>query len=189
MGGRESRPTVLLVDADPTLRALYDEWCSEVGTVSAVADAEAALATVGEEFDAVLTERRLPDATGRELVARLADENRFTGFVTSATPTVDLADVPVDVYLRKPVSRDQFRATIDRFAALSSADPAVRTCAALAEKYRVLRAVTSAEERRSNEAFARFVARYESLRRRHASEMADLPSPTADPTSISNSSA
>ncbi|WP_128477730.1 HalX domain-containing protein [Halorussus pelagicus] len=187
MDENETKPTVLFVEGEPTLRTLYEEWYSAAVGVPTAADADAALAADERDYDAVLTERRLPDATGREIIAGVG-EDRFTGFVTSATPDFDLVAAPVDVYLRKPISREQFRATVERFDALASRSPEVRTFAALAEKRRALRAATSRRARRSSEAFDRLESRFETLRDRHAEAVEDVPSPTVGRKAESNSS-
>lgn len=173
----ERNPSILVVEADQSLRELYADWCRPVGSVSTAASGLDALNKLRSERDTeiVLTERRLPDATGRELLTGLRDgTDRYVAFVTSSEPSFELVDLPVDSYLQKPVRAETMRKTLRRFVAQSSYGPPIRQYFALRSKISAIRGAWLPSACRANDSFTRVVARTESLWRRHREELVAL---------------
>ncbi len=105
----------MVVEPDDAVRTLFVEWCAEYGRAVGATTVEEALSTPGT-FDAVFTERRLPDGTSRTLGRRLRERNRecYVALVTSTRPRRDAPDLPLDDYLRKPVSKRDIRLALER---------------------------------------------------------------------------
>ena len=115
------RPTMLIVDDDPSSSGLLREVFQHEGYEVAVADrGEAALRLASSRpFDVVLSDVRLPDLNGIEVLRRLrpilpdAAVVMITGFATVETAMRALQEGAFD-YLQKPFTVEEVRQTVDR---------------------------------------------------------------------------
>lgn len=110
---------VLVVDDEPDLRTLYELTLlregHQVQAAGTLAEAREQLAT--HEFDVVITDMRLPDGLGLELLRTLASEQRPERCIMitaygSAENAVEALKAGAFDYLTKPVDLKQFRAVI-----------------------------------------------------------------------------
>ena len=112
-------PSLLVVDDEPDLCTLYEltlvrEGC-EVETAGTVAEAWDALQA--RAFDAVITDLRLPDGTGLDLLRRMEAAGRGEKVIVitaygSAQGAVEALKCGAYDYLTKPVDLRQFRAVV-----------------------------------------------------------------------------
>ena len=110
---------VLIVDDEPDLRTLYELTLLREGYR---VDAAATLAEAWEQlearkFDAVITDMRLPDGLGLELLRRLLAQQRGERCIVmtaygSAENAVEALKAGAFDYLTKPVDLKQFRAVV-----------------------------------------------------------------------------
>ena len=110
---------ILVVDDEPDLRTLYELTLLREGyrveTAGDLAQAFHALAT--NRFDAVITDMRLPDGLGLELLRYVAEQQRpercvvMTAF-GSAENAVEALKAGAFDYLTKPVDLKQFRSVV-----------------------------------------------------------------------------
>ena len=129
-----SQFSLLVVDDEPDLRTLYELTLLregyEVETASCVDDAWAHLCD--RQFSAVITDLRLPDGTGLDLLRRLEAQGRpektivITAFGSSENAVEALKAGAFD-YLTKPVDLRQFRSVVA--SALGRIDAVVSTIA------------------------------------------------------------
>ena len=117
--------TVLVVDDEPDLRTLYELTLLREGhEVSSAADlAEAREALAAQRFDVLITDMRLPDGLGLELLRELggAQRNEKSIVITaygSAENAVEALKCGAFDYLTKPVDLKQLRTAVS--AALQS---------------------------------------------------------------------
>ena len=129
---------ILVVDDEPDLRTLYELTLLREGfRVDAAGSLKEALQLLGERrFDVVITDMRLPDGLGLEVLARLKAEQRTERCVVitaygSAENAVECLKAGAFDYLTKPVDLKQFRAVIAS-AVLDAAQSAVESRAAAA---------------------------------------------------------
>ncbi len=110
---------ILVVDDEPDLRTLYElallREGYEVKGVGDLAQARALLAA--QRFDVVITDMRLPDGLGIELLNRLREQYRSERCVVitaygSADNAVESLKAGAFDYLTKPVDIQQFRSVI-----------------------------------------------------------------------------
>ncbi len=111
--------SLLVVDDEPDLRTLYELTLLregyEIETAGSVEDAWAHLKD--RAFSAVITDMRLPDGTGLDLLRRLESQGRrekaivITAFGSSENAVEALKAGAFD-YLTKPVDLRQFRAVV-----------------------------------------------------------------------------
>ena len=112
-------PQVLVVDDEPDLRTLYELTLLREGyRVEAAATlAEAVQQLDSRKFDVVITDMRLPDGQGLELLHRMLDQQRSERCVVmtaygSAENAVEALKAGAFDYLTKPVDLKQFRSVV-----------------------------------------------------------------------------
>jgi two-component system response regulator PilR (NtrC family) len=117
--------TVLVVDDEPDLRTLYELTLLREGyAVHSAGDlAQARESLAGQRFDLLITDMRLPDGLGLELLRELGEQQRSEKAIVitaygSAENAVEALKSGAFDYLTKPVDLKQFRAAVT--AALQS---------------------------------------------------------------------
>jgi two-component system response regulator PilR (NtrC family) len=112
-------PQVLVVDDEPDLRTLYELTLLREGyrvdAVGTLADAWQQIQD--KKFDVVITDMRLPDGQGLELLQRLLAQQRSERCIVmtaygSADNAVEALKAGAFDYLTKPVDLKQFRAVV-----------------------------------------------------------------------------
>jgi DNA-binding response OmpR family regulator len=113
---RESEDAdVLVVEDEQSLAELYRVWLETEYAVETAYTGDEAGEKLDETVDVVILDRRLPDATGREVLDRIQDRNLdcMVTIVSAVKPVFEIADFPIDDYLTKPVEREELLATVD----------------------------------------------------------------------------
>ena len=112
-------PQILVVDDEPDLRTLYELTLLREGyrVEAAGSLAEALQRLEGQRFDAVITDMRLPDGLGLELLYRVAAQQRTERCIVmtaygSAENAVEALKAGAFDYLTKPVDLRQFRSVV-----------------------------------------------------------------------------
>ena len=127
-------PRLLVVDDEPDLRTLYELTLLRLGykveAVETVAEARELLRT--QAFDVLITDMRLPDGTGLELVKELTTAQRAERCIVitaygSAENAVEALKAGAFDYLTKPVDLQQFRTAVAAALHDSQAAQAPRT--------------------------------------------------------------
>jgi two-component system response regulator PilR (NtrC family) len=110
---------ILVVDDEPDLRTLYELTLLREGyrVEAAGSVAEAMERLDAQRFDAVITDMRLPDGLGMEILQRLQQQQRPERCVVmtaygSAENAVEALKAGAFDYLTKPVDLKQFRAVV-----------------------------------------------------------------------------
>ena len=129
---REKNPVVLLVDDEPDILELLElalqKMGLEVDTAKNVHEALARLAA--RKYDLCLTDMRLPDGDGLQIVQYIAQQNMDVPVaVITAHGNMENAVSALKAgafdYLSKPVSLDQLRALVNSALRLPLARPLV----------------------------------------------------------------
>ena len=127
---------VLVIDDEPDLRTLYELTLLREGyRVDAAGTLAEAWQLLGErKFDAVITDMRLPDGLGLELLQRMAAQQRAERCVVmtaygSAENAVEALKAGAFDYLTKPVDLKQFRTVVASAIQESSAPERTRPAA------------------------------------------------------------
>ena len=111
--------SILVVDDEPDLRMLYELTLLREGhrvqTAATVQEARQQLQE--QQFDVVITDMRLPDGLGMELLVELRDQNRRERCIVitaygSAENAVEALRAGAFDYLTKPVDLKQFRMVV-----------------------------------------------------------------------------
>jgi CheY-like chemotaxis protein len=108
--------TVLFVDDEPEILELLELLTGDEYETRTATSGEAALQAIGPEVDLVFLDRQMPGLNGREVLRQFRGEGYRTpvAILSAVEPDRRLAG-EYETYLRKPVSRDQVRATIERY--------------------------------------------------------------------------
>ena len=110
---------VLVIDDEPDLRTLYELTLLREGyrveTAGSVQEAQEHLTQ--QRFDAIITDMRLPDGMGTDILARLRTDQRNERCIVitaygSAENAVESLKAGAFDYLSKPVDLKQFRAVV-----------------------------------------------------------------------------
>jgi DNA-binding response OmpR family regulator len=108
---------VLLVEDERSLCLLYEEELGREGyAVTAVTDAEAALAEIGKtDFDLIITDIRMPGKNGIELITQIMGlRKNIPIIINSAYQSYkeDFMTWAADAYVVKSASLDELKAKI-----------------------------------------------------------------------------
>ena len=161
--------SILVVDDEPDLRTLYELTLLREGyrveTASTVQEARDLLKA--QRFDAVITDMRLPDGFGMELLQDLRDQQRRERCVVmtaygSAENAVEALRAGAFDYLTKPVDLKQFRSVVASAIQGTGGVPAPRAARSSSSAGRPLG--STADLAGSNAALDRLVGESEALR-------------------------
>jgi DNA-binding response OmpR family regulator len=157
----QSPPQVLVVEDQPDLADLYREWLAAEYEVRVVNEGASALSALDDATDVVLLDRRMPDLSGDEVLARVRDRGLDcrVAMVTAVTPDVDVIEMGFDDYLVKPVTCEELHAAVERLVRRSSHSADLQEFFSLARKKAVLDTERAAGQPPSNEAYAQLDAR------------------------------
>lgn len=127
------KPVILIVEDERGLAELYGLWLSEYFQTRIAYDGQEALKLLDESVDVVLLDRRMPGVSGDELLHTIR-ETSFDGqiaMVSGVEPDEEIADLPIDDYLTKPVARDQLEDAVDGLLLRSGIEAAKQELLAL----------------------------------------------------------
>ncbi len=112
-------PRILVIDDEPDLRTLYELSLLREGyRVDTAGDKKEALACIAQQqFDVIITDMRLPDGTGIQILEHLRKQQRTERSIVitaygSAHNAVESLKAGAFDYLTKPVDLKQFRTAV-----------------------------------------------------------------------------
>jgi len=113
---QSEKPSVLVVDDEAEVADVYalrlrDEY--EVETAYGGAEA---LERVEDDLDVVLLDRRMPNVSGDDVLARIRDRGVDCRviMITAVDPDFDIVEMPFDDYLCKPVEKRDLVGAIEQ---------------------------------------------------------------------------
>jgi len=160
-----SDASVLVVEDEPDIAALYAGFLEERYDVTVAETAAEAIEIVDAAVDAVLLDRRLPDGSGDDVLEHIR-ENEFdcrVAMVTAVEPDFDIIDMGFDLYLTKPVSRTNFLTALETLLTRTEYDDLLQEAASLASKRAVLEAQKPTAQLDRNESYAALVSRLDEI--------------------------
>lgn len=160
-----SETSVLVVEDEPEIAALYEQFLDDQYDVTVASTVEAAIDAVDASFDAVLLDRRLPDGDGGDVLThvRSAALDCRVAMVTAVEPDVDIIEMGFDLYVTKPVDRESLQTALETLLTRSQYDELLQEAAALASKRAVLEAQRAPEQLEAHPAYARLADRLEAI--------------------------
>ncbi|WP_253738819.1 HalX domain-containing protein [Halohasta salina] len=168
--------TILVVEDDTSVTKLYVQFLEPEYTVLTAETAQAGIDTLlGEHdsdddpsttaVDAVLLDRRLPDAPGEE-VLDFIEEQGFdcrVAMVTGVEPDFDIVDMGFDLYIVKPVTRSELLEAVETLFVRSEYGGLLREAASLASKRALLESEKSDAELEASDEYTTLLDRMSEL--------------------------
>jgi DNA-binding response OmpR family regulator len=163
---------VLIVDDDRGLADTYASRLADGYDVTAVYSGEDAVEELGNGYDVMLLDRRMPGLSGAEVLEERRDRGLAVRVVvvTAIDPEFDIPDVPYDDYLVKPVTGANLRRAVERALALARYNQRVQDLNSLRLERNVLEVEAENGDPDANEQYRELTARMDRLR----AELADL---------------
>ena len=146
-GLRDETPTVLVVSDDHDLGDTYSVWLESEYDVRTTYSGSSGLTWYDPTVDIVLLDRHIPDLSGVEVVHNMAerDVDDQRALLTGADPGSELADLPCDACLRKPVTKAELRDTVRELQIRSKLDDELQRHFTLTSKIAALESSNAAE--------------------------------------------
>lgn len=134
-------PTVLVVEDDRELADTYSVWLEPEYEVRTAYSGSDGLTWYDSSVDIVLLDRQIPDLSGMTVIQNMEkrDVNDQKAMLTGLEPGSDLAELPCDEYLRKPVTKSQLRDAVDELRVRSDLDDELQRHFTLTSKIAALK--------------------------------------------------
>jgi DNA-binding response OmpR family regulator len=157
--------SILVVDDEPDLASLYEQWLAADHDVEVAVDGRTGLEKA-TAADIVFLDRNLPGLTGPELLESLREGGHDCRvvMVTAIDPDFDIVEMGFDDYLLKPVTCSELRTAVERMVRRETYQESLREFYALASKKAILETEKSPAELHDSEAYADLEARFEAVR-------------------------
>lgn len=153
---------VLVVEDEQSLADLYEMWLADEYDTRVVYSGEAALeGMANHNIDVVLLDRRMPGLSGDEVATRL-NENGCDAqvvMVTAVSPSPEMAALPIDDYVKKPVEGEQLLSIVETAALVRTYDDDITELLALTARRQALEEAVPADELETSEEFDRLSSR------------------------------
>jgi DNA-binding response OmpR family regulator len=172
-----NRPTVLVVDDEPSIADGHAARLSEQYDVQTAYRGADALEALDEEVDAVLLDRRMPGLSGDEVLEEIRRRNLpcRVAMATAVEPEFDIVEMGFDGYLVKPVSREALFETVETLVRRVEYDTQLQEFFSLASKVAVLRTEHDEATLAEHDEFDELTDRLEQLRAELDDLLAELP--------------
>lgn len=161
-----AKPTILVVDDERDLVDLYAAWVSGDYDVRTAYGGREALEELEDgQVDIVLLDRRMPDLSGDEVLARMREDGHdaWVVMVTAVDPGLDIVDMDIDDYLVKPVSRQDLVDRIESLRSEAGEDEERRELVSLTRKRATLQQSLSPTDLQTSEEYERLEEEIEEL--------------------------
>ncbi|MCG1003383.1 MULTISPECIES: response regulator [Halobacterium] len=158
-------PVVLVVDDEANVAEAYGLWLPDNYEVRTATNGEQALDQADEDVDVVLLDRHMPDLSGDEVLERLRERGLDcrVAMVTAVDPDFDIAEMPFDTYLTKPVDQAEIQDTVENLLGLSSFGDQSRQFFAVSRKIAALEDEKRASQLEDSDTYQQLVQRREEL--------------------------
>jgi len=167
--------TILVVEDETSVTKLYVQFLQPEYTVLTAETAHEGIDILlgqgaaddagAAEIDAVLLDRRLPDAPGEE-VLDLIEKRGFdcrVAMVTGVEPDFDIVDMGFDLYIVKPVTRAELLEAVETLFVRSEYGGLLREAASLASKRALLESQKTDAELEASEEYSELLTRMSEL--------------------------
>lgn len=161
----DTNNTVLVVEDERRLADLYADHLDDEYDVRVAYSGIEALEKLSADVDAMLLDRRMPEVSGSEVLAVLADRGIEcrVALVTAVNADFDIIDLGIDDYLVKPVTGEEVRSTVNRLLTIDEYNQRVRELSAKKVKRNVLEVEKTDSELAESDEFDRLTDEIETL--------------------------
>ncbi|MCG1002492.1 MULTISPECIES: response regulator transcription factor [Halobacterium] len=165
--------TVLVVDDETQFAESVGHWIDQHWNAVVANDGEEALEKFGPHVDAVLLDRRMPELSGDETLQRIRDHegSARVAMLTALEPDLDVVELDYDMYLEKPVDREEVVAATEELLERANYTRELRALYALSSKVAELETRYDDDELADDERFQRLQAELERVREQAADQL------------------
>lgn len=158
------KPTILIVDDEQDLADLYSMWLQEYMTLTAY-NGGTALEHMNDDIDIVLLDRNMPDMSGDEVLEEMREQgyDAFVVMVTAVDPDTDIADMPFDDYVTKPMTKPKLNRIIETIRIRSQFSDEIRQYFTLSNKLETLEDELKSDQLENSEEYKQLRKRMETL--------------------------
>ena len=153
---------VLIVEDEQNLADLYRIWLVDEYDVRTAYSGKAALESMADrEADVVLLDRRMPGLSGDEIAGRLDESDCDTSvvMVTAVVPSPEMATLPINDYIIKPIKKEQLQSTVETAALVRTYDDDISELLSLISRQQALEEEVPTDELEASEEFDRLVSK------------------------------
>ncbi|QLG29880.1 response regulator (plasmid) [Halorarum halophilum] len=163
-----NQPVVLLVEDERGLAELYTRFLEDIYTVRTAYTGDEALELLDEAVDVALLDRRLETWSGDQLLSVIQDRKLDcqVALVTAIAPDFDVADLAIDEYLEKPISREDLLELVEELLLRSDSDITQQELLALISRKISIENEKSTPELEGSDEYARLKRRIEIAKQR-----------------------
>ncbi|MGM0605190.1 MAG: response regulator [Halobacteriota archaeon] len=160
---------VLIVEDDESIADLYRQFLDATYAVETVHTASDAIDRLTDEdrpaIDGVLLDRRLPDGPGADVLEEIREEalDCRVAMVTGVEPDFDIVDMGFDLYVVKPVDRQELLDAVETLLVRAEYDGLLQRAAALASTRALLESQKSRTELATSEEYAELLSDIDAL--------------------------
>ena len=177
--------TVLVVDDEREVADVYAFRLKRTYDTHTAYGGEAAVDAVDSDVDVVLLDRRMPDLSGDEVLELIREPgyNCRVIMTTAVEPEFEIAEMPFDDYLCKPIDHSTLEDAIETQLTASEYDDSVSEFFRATSKIAVLEAEKTAEELEASEEYQQLKAQTDDARSQAdslVSELSDFESAFTD---------
>lgn len=157
------RTKVAVIDDDSDYRQLYKLWLPAEYDVVEAADGREGLQRIDDSVDAVLLDRQMPVLGGETVASKLQDRSVDPAVVmiSGVKPDVDILDIPVDAYLRKPADQNTLLSVLSTVRARREYETERRELLGLADRKATVADAVRATVLAESEAYQQAMERLE----------------------------
>ena len=172
MSSGSDRATVLLVDDEEEVADVYALRLETEYETRVAYGGEDALETIDVDVDVVLLDRRMPDLSGDEVLAKIREKGYDCRVImlTAVDPGLDILEMPFDDYLCKPVEKEDLVSAIEQQLKIQEYDEQLSEYFEVTSKLALLESELPPRELEENDQLARLRDRADELE----AEMSDL---------------
>lgn len=167
--------TVLVVDDETEFAAAVGDWLDQRWNAVVATDGEEALEKYGPHVDAVLLDRRMPKLSGDETLQQIRerDGDARVAMLTALEPDLDVVELDYDMYLEKPVDREEVVEATRELLERANYTRELRALYALSSKVAELEARYDESELADDERFQRLQAELARVREQASTQFED----------------
>jgi DNA-binding response OmpR family regulator len=158
--------TVLVVDDEPEVADVYALRLETEFDTRTAYGGEEALATVDDDVDVVLLDRRMPDLSGDDVLAEIREQGHDCRVImlTAVDPGTEIIEMAFDDYLCKPVEKEDLAAAITQQLRAQRYDDRLSEYLEVSSKLALLEAELASREVDEHEELRRLSERAETLK-------------------------
>jgi CheY-like chemotaxis protein len=160
------RGTVLVVDDEHPVAKLYKTYLEDHFEVLMANGGQEALTKLDAAVDVVLLDRRMPGMSGDEVLGQIRDRSYDCRvvMVTALDPDFEIADMPFDGYVTKPIGEEEMVDVVDQQLQYATYDDKLTEYFRVRSKLEVLEEEKSPETLEADDRYAKLRRLARSLR-------------------------